>query len=107
EEEALPALLGELQRRVDRSLLPGVKADLRMAFLYASPAPAPRAHEWAAAALLAGALAAFGQAVAGLLLATVYLGYLVLDARVVGQSRLVKWIRNASPIVLLLAAGPA
>jgi 1-acyl-sn-glycerol-3-phosphate acyltransferase len=50
EEVALPALLAELQRRVDRSLQPGVKADLRMMLLYAAPAPLPRAHEVAAAA---------------------------------------------------------
>ena len=42
EEEALPAMLAELRRRVDRSLLPGVKADLRMIVLYALPAPPPR-----------------------------------------------------------------
>jgi len=107
EEEALPALLRELQRRVDRSLLPGVKADLRMAFVYASPAPPPRVHEWAAAILLVAVMTAGGRAAAGLAAAILYVGYLRLDARVLAQSRLVKWVRNLSPILLLLAAGPA
>jgi 1-acyl-sn-glycerol-3-phosphate acyltransferase len=45
EEGAISALLAELRRRVERSLLPGVKADLRMNVLYRSPAPWPRPHE--------------------------------------------------------------
>ena len=43
EDEALPALLLELRRRVERSLLPGVKADLRMNVLYRMPASWPSA----------------------------------------------------------------
>ncbi len=105
EEEALPALLAELQRRVDRSLLPGVKADLRMTLVYASPAPPPRAHEMAAL-LTAGALAARAPAVWPFVAVAVYALYLVLDWRVVPQSRLAKWVRNVSPIVFLLATGP-
>ncbi|HEU0105483.1 MAG TPA: lysophospholipid acyltransferase family protein [Vicinamibacteria bacterium] len=107
EEVALPALLAELQRRVDRSLQPGVKADLRMMLLYAAPAPLPRAHEVAAAALVAIVLLLHGRGPASLLPSAAYLGYLGLDWRFVPQSRLAKWIRNVSPVVLLLASGPA
>ena len=107
EEVALPALLAELQRRVDRSLQPGVKADLRMMLLYAAPAPLPRAHEVAAAALVAIALLLHAPGLASLLPSAAYLGYLGLDWRFVPQSRLAKWIRNVSPVVFLLASGPA
>ena len=107
EEAALPALLAELQRRVDRSLQPGVKADLRVLLLYASPAPPPRAHELAAAALPAFVRLAGGDGALSLLPSVAYLAYLVLDWRAVPQSRLAKWIRNASPVVFLLATGPA
>src|SRR4051794_16755964 len=79
EEEALPALLAELHRRVDRSLLPGVKADLRMSVLYAAPAPAPRAHELAAAIGVALALVGAGGGTWSLLPSAAYLGYLALD----------------------------
>jgi 1-acyl-sn-glycerol-3-phosphate acyltransferase len=107
EEVALPALLAELQRRVDRSLQPGVKADLRVMLLYASPALSPRWHELAAAALPALALFVRGGGVLSLLPSAAYLAYLALDWRVLPQSRLAKWVRNASPIVFLLATGPA
>ena len=107
EEEALPAMLDELHRRVDRSLLPGVKADLRMMLLYASPAPPPRSHELAAA--LGVAVLLFVQTGRLLSLAgpALYLAYLVLDWRRLPQSRLAKWIRNTSPVVFLLGTGPA
>ena len=45
EEEALPALLAELRRRVERSLLPGVKADLRMNLIYRMPSQWPHGYE--------------------------------------------------------------
>jgi len=107
EEVALPALLAELQRRVDRSLQPGVKADLRMMVLYASPAPPPRRHEIAAAALVAVVLWLGGRGLFALLPAAAYLAYLALDWRTLPQSRLAKWVRNTSPVVFLLAMGPA
>lgn len=106
EEDALPALLAELHRRVDRSLLPGVKADVRMTFLYGGPAPWPRAHEIAAAlgaALLLGA----GRATPwSAVPSAVYLIYLLLDRRLIPQSRLAKWVRNVSPVAFLMATGP-
>lgn len=107
EEEALPALLAELQRRVDRSLQPGVKADLRMVLLYAAPAPPPRVHEIAAAVMVALVLFARTASLVSLVPLVLYLAYLALDWRVMPQSRLAKWIRNVSPIVFLLASGPA
>ena len=36
-----------------------------------------------------------------------YLAYVVLDWRRLPQSRLAKWIRNTSPVVFLVVAGPA
>jgi len=107
EEEALPALLAELQRRVDRSLLPGVKADLRMNVLYAGPAPAPRLHEVAAAVLVGLVLLLRTGAPRSLAASLAYVAYLLLDWRRLPQSRLAKWVRNGSAVVFLLATGPA
>jgi 1-acyl-sn-glycerol-3-phosphate acyltransferase len=107
EEVALPALLAELQRRVDRSLQPGVKADLRVMLLYASPAPAPRAHELAAAVLPAFVRLVGGDGVLSLLPSAAYLAYLALDWRTLPQSRLAKWVRNVSPVAFLVATGPS
>jgi 1-acyl-sn-glycerol-3-phosphate acyltransferase len=107
EEEALPALLDELHRRVDRSLLPGVKADLRMLLLYASPPPPPRRHEVATALMVAIVLFVGAGRLLWWVPSAAYLAYLVLDWRRLPQSRLAKWIRNGSPVVFLLATGPA
>lgn len=105
EEEALPAILDELQRRVDRSLLPGVKADLRTTVLYAAPSPPPRLFEVLPGALVAAAvtlLAHFRFAMPFL----AYLAYLVADWRLIRPSRLTKWIRNASAPLFLMAWSP-
>jgi hypothetical protein len=106
EEDALLALLAELRRRVERSLLPGVKADLRTAVLYHGPAPRPRSYEL----LAAFAYAAVGWAAAGPLVALApalaYLLYLWLDVTRIPQSRRTKRLRNASALVFLMAAGP-
>src|SRR5713101_5353470 len=83
EEEALPALLAELHRRVDRTLQPGVKADLRMTVLYASPPPPPRVHEVAAAILVAAVMVARTHSAFALVPSLVYLAYLALDRTVV------------------------
>jgi 1-acyl-sn-glycerol-3-phosphate acyltransferase len=106
EEEALGALLAELRRRVERSLLPGVKADLRMNVLYRMPAPWPRAHEWLPP--LALALLVFWKTRTLLTVAPAYayLGYLLLDYFLIPQRRILKWVRNASPVVFLLGFGP-
>jgi 1-acyl-sn-glycerol-3-phosphate acyltransferase len=106
EEEALPALLAELRRRVDRSLLPGVKADLRMNVLWAAPAPPPRLYEWLPPVALAAYLGGRGRVWWPALAAAAYVGYLFLDRHVLPQSRLVKWSRTASPIVFGMAVSP-
>jgi 1-acyl-sn-glycerol-3-phosphate acyltransferase len=105
EEQAIEGLLAELRRRVERTLMPGVKADLRTTALYASPAPWPRPHE---------ALPAFGMV---LLVfwktrswtlvgpAYGYIAYLLVDALFLPPRRLAKWIRNASPVYFLLFYG--
>jgi 1-acyl-sn-glycerol-3-phosphate acyltransferase len=106
EDEALPALLAELRRRVERSLLPGVKADLRMNLLYRLPAPWPRSYE--SAPTLALALLVFWKTRSPVAVAPAwaYIAYLLLDHFVIPQSRLAKWIRNASPVLFLLGYGP-
>jgi len=106
EDEAVAALLAELRRRVDRALLPGVKADLRINVLYRIPAPWPRAHE--ALPPLALALLVFWKTRALLAVAPAYgyLLYLLLDRFLVPQSRFAKWLRNGSPVLFLLGYGP-
>jgi 1-acyl-sn-glycerol-3-phosphate acyltransferase len=106
EAEAVPALLGELRRRVERTLMPGVKADLRMEALYRSEGPWPRAHESLFA--MAAALLVFWKtrSWAAVALPYGYVAYLLADHFVIPQRRLVKWIRNASPLALGLAYLP-
>jgi 1-acyl-sn-glycerol-3-phosphate acyltransferase len=106
EDEALPALLAELRRRVDRSLLPGVKADLRMNVLYRLPSPWPRYYE--SAPVLGLALLVFWKTRSLLAVAPAwaYVAYLLLDHFLIPQSKLTKWIRNSSPMLFLFAYGP-
>ncbi len=106
EEQALPALLAELRERVERSLLPGVKADLRIGVLYGMPAPWPRVEEYAPALAAALLVAWKTRSLALALPPYGYILYLLLDLLVLPQSRIVKWIRNASPIAFVLAYGP-
>lgn len=106
EEEALPALLAELRRRVDRSLLPGVKADLRMNVLYRMPAPWPRVHEWLPPLALALLVFRKTPTLFTVAPAYAYLAYLFLDYVAIPQRRITKWLRNASPVVFLLGFGP-
>jgi len=106
ETEALDGLLDELRGRVERSLLPGIKADLRMNVLYRMPAPWPRGYE--AVPALALAVLLFWKTRSLLVVAPVYayLAYLLLDHFVIPPSRLAKWIRNSSPVLFLLAFAP-
>jgi 1-acyl-sn-glycerol-3-phosphate acyltransferase len=106
EEEALAGLLAELRRRVERSLLPGVKADLRTSVLYLGPAPRVRVHELAAPLAYAALAWPAAGALAALVPAVAYLGYLALDVLAIPQSRRTKRLRNASALVFVLAAGP-
>jgi len=106
EEEALTGLLGILRERVERTLLPGVKADLRMNVVYHLGAPWPRWHEFLPA--LGAAILVFWKTRSLLAVAPAYgyIGYLMADHFLIPQSRLVKWLRNASPIVFGLAYWP-
>lgn len=106
EEEAVPLLLAELRRRVDRTLLPGVKADLRINLIYRLPSPWPRAHESFPA--LALALLVFWRTREWLSVAPAYgyLLYLFLDHFAIPQRRIVKRLRNVSPVLFLLGFGP-
>lgn len=106
EDEALPALLDELRRRVERSLLPGVKADLRLNLLYRRGAPWPRLHEWLPALGLATLVFWHTRSLVLVAPCYAYVAYLLLDHLGLPQSRLAKWVRNASPVLFLLAYGP-
>lgn len=106
EEQAVAALLAELRRRVERTLLPGVKADLRINVLYRLPAPWPRLHEALPALGLALLVFWKTRSLAAVLPAYGYVLYLLADRFLIPPSRRVKWIRNASPVVFLLAYGP-
>jgi 1-acyl-sn-glycerol-3-phosphate acyltransferase len=105
EEQAIEGLLAELRRRVERTLMPGVKADLRTAALYAKPAPWPRWHELIPAFGLV--LLVFWRTGSWALVAPAYayIGYLLLDAALLPARRITKWIRNASPVFFLLLYG--
>ena len=105
EDEGVAALLAELRRRVERSLLPGVKADLRMNALYRTPAPWPRIHE--AVPALGFALLVFWKtrSFQAVLPAYLYIGYLLLDLLLLPQRRIMKWARNASAPFFLMTYG--
>jgi 1-acyl-sn-glycerol-3-phosphate acyltransferase len=94
--EAQAALLAELRRRVERTLLPAVRADRRIEALWRGDAPWPRLHEVVSAFGLA--LFVFWKTRAFSLVwpCYAYVVYLLLDVFVVPQRRLTKWIRNGS-----------
>jgi 1-acyl-sn-glycerol-3-phosphate acyltransferase len=106
EDEALPALLAELRRRVERTLLPGVKADLRIEVVYRTPAPWPRLYE--AVPVLGLALLVFWKArsLLDVLPCYGYVAYLLADRFLVPQRRLTKRLRNVSPLLFLLGYAP-
>jgi 1-acyl-sn-glycerol-3-phosphate acyltransferase len=107
-DEALPEMLAELRRRVDKSLLPGVKADLRLKLLWRLPAPWPRGYESLPALALALLLFWKTRSLAVIFPAYGYIAYLLLDHFVIPQSRPIKWLRSGSPVLFLLAyAGTA
>lgn len=106
EEQAVAALLAELRRRVERTLLPGVKADLRIGVLYRLAAPWPRLHEALPALGLALVVFWKTRTLTAVLPAYGYVSYLVADRFLLPPGRLLKWIRNASPVLFLLGYGP-
>jgi 1-acyl-sn-glycerol-3-phosphate acyltransferase len=104
-EEAQSALLAELRRRVERSLLPAVRADRKIDALWRSDAPWPRLHEVVPA--LGLALFVFWKTRAFSLVwpCYAYVGYLLFDLFVLPQRRLTKWVRNGSAAAFTLAYG--
>ena len=100
-DEAIEALLAELRTRVDRTLLPGVKADRKIDALYRTSAPWPRLIE--AVPALGLALFVFWKTreLALVWPCYAYIGYLLLDLLLVPQRRLTKWIRNGSAAVFI------
>jgi 1-acyl-sn-glycerol-3-phosphate acyltransferase len=106
EEAAIAAILVEWRRRVERSLKPGVKADARIGRIYVRPAPWPRLHELAIAAVSVAILAVGHAPWPYHLAPAAYVGYLLADALLLPQMRRFKWLRNTSPLVFILAVGP-
>jgi hypothetical protein len=104
-EQATAALLAELRRRVERTLLPGVKADRKIEALYRTPAPWPRFFE--AVPALGLALLVFWKTRSFALIgpAYAYVGYLLLDLLALPQRRLTKWIRNGSAAAFMVVYG--
>jgi 1-acyl-sn-glycerol-3-phosphate acyltransferase len=101
-DEGVEALLAELRRRVERTLLPGVKADRRIEELYRTGAPWPRLFEVGPALGLALYVFWKTRSFAAVWAAYAYVGYLLLDLLVVPQRRLSKWIRNGSAAAFML-----
>jgi 1-acyl-sn-glycerol-3-phosphate acyltransferase len=106
EDVALPALLQELRRRVERSLDPGVKADLRRNLLWRGPSPWPRLFEVVPPLALAVLVFWKTRSLASVLPAYAFIGYLLLDHFLIPQRRLSKWVRNGSPVLFVLGYGP-
>jgi 1-acyl-sn-glycerol-3-phosphate acyltransferase len=105
EDEAVAALLAELRRRVDTTLLPGVKADRKIETLYRTPAPWPRLFEAVPALGLALLVFWKTRSFAAVWPAYAYIGYLLLDLLVLPQRRLAKWIRNGSAPAFVIVYG--
>ncbi|MCG6928052.1 MAG: 1-acyl-sn-glycerol-3-phosphate acyltransferase [Acidobacteria bacterium] len=105
EDEGVAALLDELRRRVERTLMPGVKADLRIEALYQTSAPWPRLFESLPA--LGFALLVFWKtrSFSDVWPCYAYIGYLLADLLVIPQRRLTKWIRNGSALAFTLVYG--
>lgn len=106
EHEALPALLAELRRRVERSLLPGVKADLRTTVLHRMPAAWPYSYEVVPVAAAATLVFWKTQAFASVLPAYLFLAYLFLDRLLVPPSWLAKCVRAAALPLFAIAYLP-
>jgi 1-acyl-sn-glycerol-3-phosphate acyltransferase len=106
EEQALPALLEELRRRVERTLLPGVKADLRLEVVYRMTAPWPRLYETIPVLGLALLVFARTRSFWDVLPCYAYVAYLLADRFLVPQRRVTKRLRNLSPVLFALAYGP-
>ena len=105
-EEGARELLAELRRRVERTLLPGVKADAKIEALWRTSAPWPRLFEAGPALGLALFVFWKTRSFAAVWPCYAYVGYLLLDLLLLPQRRLSKWLRNGSaPAFLLLYGG--
>jgi 1-acyl-sn-glycerol-3-phosphate acyltransferase len=106
EAEGVAALLSELRHRVERTLMPGVKADLKIEALYGAPAPWPRLHESVPALGLALLVFWKTRSMGTVWPCYAYIGYLLADLLLVPQRRVVKWLRNGSaPMFTILYGG--
>jgi 1-acyl-sn-glycerol-3-phosphate acyltransferase len=103
--EASEALIAELRRRVEQTLMPGVKADQRIEALYRSAAPWPRLFEAVPPLFLALLVFWKTRSFAVVWPCYAYVGYLLLDLLILPQRRLTKWIRNASAAAFTLVYG--
>ena len=102
-DEGAAALLAELRRRVERTLLPGVKADRRIEALYATPAPWPRLFSEAIPALGLALLVFWKtRSFAAVWPAYAYVGYQLVDLLAISQRRVTKWLRNGSAAVFVI-----
>jgi 1-acyl-sn-glycerol-3-phosphate acyltransferase len=107
DEEAVDAILAEWRHRVERSLNPGAKADERLSRIYCRRAPRPRLYELALAVVVSALLFAKSHSWLYQVAPAAYLGFLLADWLWIPQRRLVKWLRNTSPLVFILSFGPA
>jgi len=105
-EDAVEEIRAELRRRVERSLLPGVKADLRLDVTWRLPSPWPRMYETLPALAVATLVFWKTRSLSDVAPAYAYLAYLLLDHFFLPQRRLTKWLRNASPVLFLLWFAP-
>lgn len=106
EAEAALELLAELRRRVERTLMPGVKADTKIEELYKTPAPWPQPYEY----LPVFALALLGfwktRSFATVAPAYAFLALLLADTLFLPQRRIVKWVRRGlTPFFLMVWGG--
>jgi 1-acyl-sn-glycerol-3-phosphate acyltransferase len=105
EEEGVERLLEEVRRRVDRSLLPAVKADLRLSVLYRLRPAWPRMYEVLLPLVAATLVFWKTRSLPAVVPAYGYLAYLFLDRLLIPQSRVTKWLRNVSPALFVLGYG--
>ncbi len=101
-EEAIAALLAELRRRVERTLMPGVRADARIEALWRTSAAWPRLFEAGPALGLALLVFWKTRSFAAVWPCYAYIGYLLADLLLVPQWRLTKWVRNGSAAAFVL-----
>ena len=83
-----------------------MKADPRIDALYRSPAPWPRGHESIPPLLVALLVFSRTRSLTAVAPAYGYIAYLLFDRYLLRQSRVIKAIRNVSPVAFLLGYAP-